>query len=227
MEALKEEKQRHKFSYPESVEWKEISKKVKSIAIVGITGSGKTSLAYKIIESFDKVVDIFKHPNVSILNERGYKQLHELADFEKLHDCVVFIDEPQLYIKYYESKSNVILMRLLSLCRQRNITLILVTSDTRFITRGLESYIDIWILKDLEFDLVKQGSMIRKIIKANSFIIEDGFSLDIAEYIFYSRLLRDYNGKHKFNQPVYFDDRYSKPYNFKTTKETPLKTQKN
>ena len=208
----KEKEEYHKFYNPESVEWKQISKSVKSIAIVGRTGTGKTAIAYKILESFDKEVYIFRHPNPRLLNDRGFRQLYELAAFEQLSDCVVFIDEPQLYIQTYDTKANIVLMRLLSLCRQRNITLIISTSDTRFISRGLEAYFDVWIVKDLEFDLVKKGSIIKKIVAENVHIIVDGFKLDTHEYLFYSREFEQYKGKHNFKLPLYFDERYSKPY---------------
>lgn len=212
IENLKEQEVRHKFYNPESVEWKEIAKSVKSVAIVGRSGTGKTALAYKVLEAFDKSIYVFRHPNPKLLNERGFKQLWDISYFEHLNDCVVWIDEPQLYISTYETKSNVVLMRILSLCRQRNITLIISTSDTRFITRGLESYFDVFLLKDIEFDLVKKGSIIKKIVKDNVYIIDDGFSLEVQEYIFYSRQFNQFRGKHTFNLPAYFDERHSKPY---------------
>ena len=60
------------------------------------------------------------------------------------------------------------------------------TSDTRWITRGLESYIDVWLIKDIDVALVKQGSMIKKIIKKNSLIDPEAFKCRIDEYLFYS-----------------------------------------
>lgn len=221
-----EREQYSKFYNPESVDWKQISKSVKSIAIVGRTGTGKTAIAYKVLESFNKEVYIFRHPNIRLLNERGFRQLYELSAVEHLKDCVIMIDEPQLYIPSYETKANAVLMKLLSLCRQRNITLVIATSDSRFINRGLESYIDVWIVKDLEFDLVKQGSIIKKIVKNNAFIIVDGFSLELKEYLFYSREFNCFNGKHTFELPLYFDERYSKPYNIQneTAKESQKET---
>ena len=212
MKNNKEKEEFHKFYNPEFVNWKEINKSVKSIAIVGRTGTGKTAIAYKILEAFDKVIYIFRHPNPKLLNERGFRQLYEFSAFENLSDCVVFIDEIQLYISIYETKSNMVLMRLLSLCRQRNITLIISTSDTRFITRGLESYFDVWIVKDLEFDLVKKGSIIKKIVAENVHIIVDGFRLSNEEYLFYSREFEQFKGKHTFELPLYWNDNYSKPY---------------
>ena len=202
---------------------------MKSIAICGETGSGKTAISYYLINNFNKKIYAYKHPDIKILNERGFKQLHSLAEIEKLKDCVIWIDEPQLYFTVYEKRSNVILLRLLSLCRQRHICLIISTSDTRFITRGLESYIDLWILKDIEYSLVKQGSMIKKIIQNNCFLDVDGFELSINEYIFHSRRFKDFNGKHTFEKPVYFTERYSKPYLFyftETAKETPIRSAK-
>ena len=117
-------------------------------------------------------------------------------------------------------------MRLLSLCRQRNITLIIATSDTRFINRGLESYIDVWIIKDLYFELVKQGSIIKRIVKEFSYIDFEGKKLLVDEYIFFSRIYEDYNGQQKFEQPAYFDDRHSKPYSITANKTAPKSANK-
>lgn len=221
-----EQYKREKFDNSNGVNWKEISKTAKSIAIAGTTGTGKTAIGYKILEVFDKPVYVLKHPRPELLKERGFLPLFRFSDIERLSHCVIWIDEPQLYISYYEKRINSALMRLLSLCRQREITLILSTSDTRFINRGLESYIDVWIIKDLEFDLVKQGSIIKKIIKENTFIIDDGLKLSVEEYIFYSRRFDEFNGKHTFQKPSYFDERYSKPFLIESATKTAKKSAK-
>lgn len=220
-----EESQVKNYNNPEKTDWKEINKSVKSIAIVGNTGTGKTAMVYNILDKSDKIVYWHKHPSLELLKERGYKPLHRLADLERLGDCVVVIDEPQLYMATYDKRSNVVLMRVLSLCRQRNITLIISTSDTRFVTRGIESYMDIWIIKDLYFDLVKQGSIIKKIVKDFSYIDFEGKKLNVEEYIFFSRIYEDYNGQQVFEQPAYFDERHSKPYSI-TANETAQKSAK-
>lgn len=211
------------------INWKQILQEIKSIAIVGESGTGKTALALDIVNSSIKPVYVFKHPKKELLRELGYRNLESFAHLENLNNIILFIDEPQLYIELYSNKANTTLGKVLSLCRQRDITLILATSDTRFITRGIESYIQVWIVKDLEYDLVKQGSMIKKIIKENTFIDPKGFKCNVNEFVFYSRSLSDMNGKHTHTKPIFFDDRFSKPYAVTPTKsenETPTKSEK-
>jgi hypothetical protein len=95
----------------------------------------------------------------------GFKQCYGEFEIENMNDCLLWIDEPQLYSSLNENKSNLWLKKLLSISAQRNVRVILSTSDTRFITRGIESYIDVWCIKDIELALVKQGSMIKNIIQ--------------------------------------------------------------
>lgn len=198
--------------YSDGVDWRKIAQSVKSIAVVGSTGSGKTGLVYSLLLDFTKDVYVFRHPKPKLIEELGYKLMRDLEELEGLKDCVVWIDEPQLHLKNYEKKSNDTLMKLLSMCRQLDITLIISTSDTRFINRGLESYIDVWAVKDMDWELAKNGSMVKNIIKSNSFISWEGLRLKVEEYIFHSRRFHESNGKKTFELPDFFNEEYSKPF---------------
>jgi|SRR3990167_2644989 len=206
--------------------WNNISNKVRSIAIVGNPESGKTSLSYHILESFNNGVYVYRHPNMEIIKERGFYPLNSLERLEGIGNCVLWIDEPQLHFPVGQNKANHKLTKGLSIGRHRNITIILTTNDTRWITRGMESYIDVWCVKDLEYELIKQGSMIKKIIKDNTIIDPCGFCLEQNEYLFHSRNFNEYNGRHTFNMPLYFNEDYSKPFSLKTTTKTPTKSAK-
>jgi len=151
----------------------------------------------------------------------GFKQITGLGEVEQLQDCALVIDEPQLYITLYEKKGNDTLRRLLSVCRQRGITLIIVTSDSRFITRGIESYIDCWCIKNLDFRGIKQGSKIKRIVQDTVMLSVDGFELKNEEYIFSSRKWKQFNGQHVFDKPSYFTEGLSKPYRLETATITP------
>lgn len=208
--------------------WDNICKDVKSMAVVGDTRTGKTALVYAILPHFDKTIYVFKHPKPELIEQLGFNNIYTgLAEIENLEDCVLWMDEPQLYIKVYQGQANRTLRRMLTLCGQKNVTLILSTAESRFITRGLESYINVWLIKDLMYDTLKQGSRIKKIIQDVTFIAVDGFSLDINEYVFWSRIkkYRKYNKKHTFEKPTFFTEGLSRPYySGKTPKETPTKT---
>lgn len=186
--------------------------KIKTIAIYGDTGSGKTALAYKIIEQFDKKVYFLKHPKPEIIEKLGYTNLTSLEEVERLHDCVIFWDEPQLSTPIYDKKANRIIANVCSLARQLNITLIIASSDTRVFTKHNESYFDLWLVKDVDFEMVKQGSKIKKAIRNNSRFEPSGFRLEDKEFIAESRKLREFNSKHTFELPKNWGEKHSMPY---------------
>lgn len=155
---------------------------------------------------------VFKHPRPEIIKKRGYKPLYELGEIANLQNCALYIDEPQLFLRHYEKRANESLENLMTLCRQRNITLVLSTADTRFLTRGLEYFTDAFCILDINLDLVKQGSSISKIIKKNSPITSQDWRLPIGKYLFYSREYYQFNGLKTFKKPIWFNDNFSKPF---------------
>ena len=196
--------------------------KVNTIAIYGAIGTAKTSLAYKIIEQLkeDREIYFFKHPKPELIIAMGYKNLRSLEDLERLQDCVLYIDEPQLTIAIYDKKANRIIANMCSLARQLGIILIISSSDTRVFTKHNESYFDLWLIKDTDYSMVKKGSMVRKAIKDNVRFDPDGFRLEKNEFLSQSRTLRDINGKHTFTKPTGWNEKHSKPYRTEIPKET-------
>jgi len=195
--------------------WDSIIKDIKSVAVVGDTGTGKTAFCYRLLERYRKTkkdIYVYKHPKPKIIEKLGYKILHSLEEFATLQNAVVWIDEPQLVLRYYSNNGNPALARLLSLARQRNVALILSTSVTQYISRLLEGQIDAWSIKDLDYDTAKQGSRVRKIIKRNALFDPDAFKLKPEEYLFYCRKHYDKQGRYEFSLPKYWSDEYSKPY---------------
>jgi hypothetical protein len=185
---------------------------VTSIAIIGRRGSGKTALSYLCLSYANKPVFVYRHPKPKLVKALGYNILYSPDQLHRMHDCIVWIDEPQHFIKTYDKKANDNLLELLSIARQNDLTLILSTSDTRFITRGIESYIDVWMIKDIETDLIKQGSLAKKIIQRNTFGDANGFHKEPNEFLFYSRDYPQYEGTHSFELPAFFTEAYSKPF---------------
>lgn len=199
---------------------KENLMKFRTIAIYGNIGSGKTALAYKILSVIDdKPVYFMKHPRPELLEPLGYKNLSSLGGFEKLHDCIVYLDEPQLYLNIYQHRKNEVIAKICSLARQRNITLIMSSSDTRCFTRHNEAYFDLWIVKNIDYSTVKNGSRIKMIIQENTLITTDGFNLDENEFLYHAINYPEMRGTGKFTLIKNWNDSLSKPFKFPNTND--------
>jgi len=188
---------------------------IKIMAVIGSTGSGKTALSFKYLDNLKaegKEIYILNHPRPSQVTDRGFKIMYSIEEIQDKQNIVLFIDEPQLHLPVYEKRNNDLLMRLFSIARHREIILILATSNTRYINKGIESYIDTWIIKDIDYMSVKNGSVIKHIIKNYSLIDPRGFKLNINQYILFNRQQPSLNGLKTFNKPSYYSDSYSKPY---------------
>lgn len=192
----------------------------KSIAVVGAGGSGKTGLVLKLLSESDKPVYIYIHQGMNQNIVKRYRELgfipsFSLGDLNTVQDAIYYIDEPQLVMKFGDKKQNEGLKRLLTIARHRDITLVISTCDTQFITRSLEGQIETWLIKDIELMTAKQGSMIKKIIQKFWIGNEDDFMLSIDQYLFYSRKNTEKNGVKLFEKPVWFDEELSKPFKLK------------
>ena len=189
--------------------------KVRTIAIYGGQGSGKTALAYKIMDIVSqngKKIYFLRHPKPDMIAKLGWNNLDSLEDVEVLEDCVLYIDEPQLHISIYDKKSNAIIAKICSLARQKNILLIISSSDTRVFTKHNEAYFDLWMVKDLDYDMVKQGSKIKKMLSKYCLFDPVGFRLNKNQFLSECRALSGLNGLHEFEIVDYFTEEHSKPY---------------
>lgn len=195
--------------------WKKVVKSdIKSIAVIGESSSGKTAISFRILGLYRKHtkrdIYVLKHPKPYLIEKLAYKNLHNIEDLERIKKSVIYIDEPQLVLPFYNNNGNPRLAKLLSISRHRDNTIILSTSMSQYVTRMLEGQIDMYIVKDIEYSSVKQGSRVRKIIKDNAIIDVESFRLNVDEYLFYSRKFSEFNSKHNFKKPAFFTDEYSK-----------------
>lgn len=195
-------------------EIKENILKHKIIVIFGNTGSGKTSTGFRVLSWFQKVKKcyIFKHPKPDVVQPLGFDVLHSLEELEYMEDVCVYIDEPQLHLPNYDRRSNEKFIKLASLCRQKDITLILSTSDTRYINKGAESYVDGWLIKNIYFNNIKNGSTVKNIIKRNVLIDPSGFMMP-KQVVLYSNMddLR-LEGKYEILEASFYNEQLSKAY---------------
>lgn len=183
------------------------------IAAIGDRGSGKTALCMSLLDRItDRPVHIYDHPKPRLIESHGWLNMHRLEELYSIDNAVCYIDEPQLSIPKLDKRANEGLQKLLSIARHRDITLVLSTVDTRWITRALESYVDTWLIKDLEPRLVKQGALAKKVIAKYVVADPDEFALEPWEYLFYNRHFPELDGKHVFKRPEWFTEEWSKPY---------------
>lgn len=183
-----------------------------AIAILGGKGSGKTALSYYLLDKMDRPVYVYDNPKPELVEGRGWHNLYRLETLYSLEGAAVWMDEPQISMPVGNKRANEGLQRLLSIARHRDITLMFSTCDTRWVTRALESYITAWIVKDVEPSLVKQGALIKKLIKNYVVADVDEFHLEPSEYLFYDRHRPELDRKHTFQLPTWFTDEHSKPY---------------
>lgn len=195
------------------------------VAIIGSRDSGKTAQAHQVCDRIRKThhlpIYAFRYPMPYLLNNIGYKNLKELRSLERMNNCILWMDEPQITLPKYDGRGNDKLEELLSICRHRRIVLVVSTADTRWINRALESWVDVWIVKDIDFEMIKQGSRAKYVIKQNAILDPSAFKLDKNEYLMYYRQDEQYQGKFDISLPLYWNESYSKPYQIttKTTKE--------
>lgn len=207
----------------------EVLKKARTIAIYGNVGSGKTALAYSIIDKIkgNRQVFFYRHPWPSLIEPLGYRNIITLEQIHKLKGSIIYIDEPQFHFGIYNKRAyNKALMTLLQMSRQYNITLIMSSSDTRVFGKGAESYFDLWLVKNVDYDMVKQGSKIKKILEDNSLFGDPaGIQLNVNEFFAYNKEFSDEvcGKRFSFNLPSYFTDVHSKAYAYETPTETPTK----
>lgn len=185
---------------------------VTSMVITGSRDSGKTALSYGFLLESKKPVYVYKYPNPPLIKRIGFRPMYSIEELEDLVDSVIWIDEPQLHFPVDQKKANSNLAKLLSIAMHKDLTMLFTTSDTRWVTRGLESYIDAWAIKDIEASLAKQGSLIKRIITRNCIVSSDDFKLPQNKYLFYARKFPALEGIHKFMLPSFWSTEYRKPY---------------
>ena len=210
-----QEKDKERFFDKKNIERvKEHILKHKVIFVCGNTGSGKTSTCFKLLEMFKpiKTCYIYDHPMPELVEPYGFKILYGFEELEYMSKICLYIDEPQLVLPTIDRRNNDKMQKLMSLCRQRDITLIFSTSNTRYINKAIESYIDGWFIKDINFEQVKQGSYIKQIIKRNAVIDPVGFSMAPNKVLYSNINNKSLEGKYNISETNYYSEDLSKAY---------------
>lgn len=194
---------------------------VKNLLVVGDRGSGKTGIVYYILSQFNRrrLKFIYHHPRPEIIDNLeqqvrlGFRNLYDMGEINKAIGHIIWIDEIQKFLRDNTTRKGFI--DLLTVLRQYDITVILSTCATRSIDAELESYIDVYIIKDIDYSTIKMRSKIRDVIKDYWTGNPKNFRLNQDEYLFYSRKFNKYNSTHMpYSAPLphFWTDWLSKPF---------------
>jgi len=162
--------------------------KIRVIAIIGDPNSGKTNLAINFLREYVKSEgkrEVFLYGYPKPID--GFKQIQTKDDLMRLKNSVVFMDELSRVIKTYDKRANTDLMEWLSFNGHKNNTLVFTTQLSQFITRGVEALIDCWAIKQIDVDMLKNGSKPKKILQkvADHRLTSLGLCLEKNEYVLF------------------------------------------
>lgn len=195
----------------------ELFKEQANYLILGKKGSAKSSLGFSTLktiqETQNKKAYVFRFPKPKILKKLPFK-VKNLSNFDSLFqltDAVVLVDEAHIHFPVMEKKVNEDLRNLLSLSRQNNVDFIFVCHNSYFINRGLFSFIDIKMIKEVNpqhWEL--ERSYMKKLYQSVHVFGKENFFLD-------SDLVR---GPQFFDKPDWYTDEISSAYKNKKQEKT-------
>jgi hypothetical protein len=138
--------------------------KSRVIAILGDIDTCKTNLAIYLLRSYQgkRKVYLLGYPR----QVDNFQSLTNFNDLFKISDGIVFIDEIQRFIRSYEHHKNTALQELISFFAHNNLTLIMTTQLSQFITKGTEAFVDTWCMTRIgDIQCLKNGSKPKRIIQ--------------------------------------------------------------
>ena len=180
--------------------------------IIGKKGSGKTALGFKLLEdiSIFRNAYVFRFPKPELLKKLPFKceNITSMKELKNLTDGVCLIDEAHRYFNVLNKSVNEELKDILSNSRQNNTSFIFVTHNSYFITRGLFSYIDVRIIKEVneghwEIDRPHMKKLYSKIDINNP-----------KDYFIDSDYMR---GRKRFELMEWYDEKFTTAYRIQTT----------
>tara|TARA_Y100000310_G_C20672539_1_gene811100 strand:+ start:1353 stop:2033 length:681 start_codon:yes stop_codon:yes gene_type:complete len=191
-------------------------KEQNNFLIIGRRGSAKTTLGFHLAELMNgfigKPVYTFRYPNEELLAKIPFKPTN-ITNFGHLHqlvDCVVLVDEAQLHFDVLNKKVNEDLKKLLAVSRQNNVSFIFITHNSYFITRGLFSYIDVRIIKEVtEGHWDVERPHMKKLYSSIYITGKDRFFVDSDVY----------RGEEYFDKPEWFTNEFSCVYRRETERK--------
>lgn len=156
-----------------SDKWAEIIKPSQSYLIVGDVGTGKSGLAYWLLERFSKEYSLIP---ASVGIPRDKKELlpetfvtPDLDDIASLEDAIIFLDEAELQLPLEDTKTRQTVVNFLGLPRQRNQILLLSFHFPRLVLGRYLPYFSAFLIKRppylMEFAGKRQGDELTSMMK--------------------------------------------------------------
>jgi hypothetical protein len=156
-------------------------------AIIGDPDSGKTNLMiYLGRESGYKDKYILGYPK----EIHDIKGINSLDDLQRITDCVLLIDEVDMYFPVWEKRSNQKLIEFLKFTHHNNIKVIMTAQLSQAFTKQVEAFIGQWAVKKIMMRTLKNGSIPKNILKhdiKHPNITSDFVKLQPAEFVWWNR----------------------------------------
>ena len=176
--------------------------KIKTIGILGDRDFGKTSYVFDLLGKYQgkREIILFAYPDKRF----EYRQIHTLAELELTTNSIIFMDELQKHIKFYQRAMNDEFLELLSTMAHNNNTLIFTTPMSQFITKSLDCFIDGFIYTRIsDLAQLKNGSKAKRLLQAFSCIriSKRTLRLERGEYVQIIDGQETTNGLHTFRNP--------------------------
>lgn len=173
--------------------------KIRTLGVLGDRDFGKTSIVFDLLKKYkgNREIILFAYPDTSF----KYKQIHTLSELELTTNSIIFMDELQKHIKFYQRSMNDEFLELLSTMAHNNNTLLFTTPMSQFITKALDCFIDGFIYTRIsDLAQLKNGSKAKRLLQAFSClrISKRTLRLEKGEYLQIVDGQETTNGVHRF-----------------------------
>ena len=184
--------------------------------IIGKKGSAKTCLGWSFakntLDASKRKVYVFDYPRPELLKSLPFEveNIVHLNRLFNITDGVVLIDESHKLFNVLNKKVNEELKNLLSVSRQNNTCFIFICHNSYFITRGLFSFIDVKIIKEVNqghWELERKH--MQKLYENVRIFGKENFFIDCD----------DGRGDETFEKPEWFTEEMSMAYRSQSKKQ--------
>ena len=175
--------------------------KIKTIGVLGDRDFCKTSFVFDLLKKYkgSREIIMYAYPD-----NMGYRQINTLNELELTTNSIVFMDELQKHIKFYQKRMSDEFLELLSVLAHNNNTLIFTTPMSQFITKALDCFIDGFVyVRITDMAQLKNGSKAKRLLQEFSSprISKRTLRLERGEVLQIIDGQEENNGLHKFKNP--------------------------